>query len=161
MLKVLQAMLRQYMNWELPAVQARFRKARVTRDQMANIYKSTLYLSTHLILTTNFWGRYHYFQASQVAIVVKNLPANAGEIRDMVSICGLGRSSERGNGNPFQYSCPENPMDRGAWRAIIHGVTKSQKWLSATTQQHHCFHHIQIRNLGPEFASPAGREARQ
>ena len=55
--------------------------------------------------------------------VVKNLYASAG---DMGSISGLGRSPGEGSGNPFQYSCLGNPMDRGAWRATVHGVTKSQ-----------------------------------
>ena len=50
--------------------------------------------------------------ASQVALVVKNLPANAGDIRDSGWIPGLGRSPEGGHGNPLQYSCLENPMDR-------------------------------------------------
>ena len=58
--------------------------------------------------------------------VVKNPPANAGGTRDMGSIPGLGRSPGEGNGNPLQYSCLENSMGRGAWRAAIHGVTKSQ-----------------------------------
>ena len=53
--------------------------------------------------------------------VVKNLPANAG---DAGSIPGLARSPGGGNGNPLQYSCLENPMDRGAWWATVHGVTK-------------------------------------
>ena len=57
--------------------------------------------------------------------MVKNLPANAGDVRDAGLIPGSGRSPGEGNGNPFQYSCLENPMDRGAWRAIVHGVTKS------------------------------------
>ena len=57
--------------------------------------------------------------------MVKNLPANAGDIRDAGSIPGSGRSPGEGNGNRLQYSCLENPMDRGAWRAIVHGVTKS------------------------------------
>ena len=61
--------------------------------------------------------------ASQVALEVKNLPANTG---DMSSIPGLGRSPGEGNGNPFQYSCLENPMVRGAWQAVVvHVVTKS------------------------------------
>ena len=64
--------------------------------------------------------------ASQVALVVKNLPSNAGDVRDMGSIPGLGRSPGGGNGNPLQYSCLENPMDRGAWRATVYRVTKSQ-----------------------------------
>ena len=63
--------------------------------------------------------------ASQVALVVKYPPANAGDIRDVGSIPGLGRSSGGGHGNPLQYSCLENPMDRGAWWAIVHGIAKS------------------------------------
>ena len=53
--------------------------------------------------------------------MVKNLPANVG---DAGSIPGLSRSPGEGNGNPLQYSCMDNPMDRGAWRAIICGVAK-------------------------------------
>ena len=67
--------------------------------------------------------------ASQVAQVVKNPPANGRDTRDMSSIPGLGRSPGGGHGNPLQYSCLENPMDRGAWRATVHGVTKSLTWL--------------------------------
>ena len=59
--------------------------------------------------------------------VVKNLPANAGNAEDLGSVPGLGRSLGEGNGNPLQYSCLENPMDRRVWRAIVHGVPKSQK----------------------------------
>ena len=62
--------------------------------------------------------------------VVKNMPANEGDTRDVSSIPGLGRSSEGGNGNPLQSSCLENPMDRGVWRATVHGVAKSQIQLS-------------------------------
>ena len=62
-----------------------------------------------------------------MALVVKNLPAhaNAGGLRDTGSIPGLGRSPGEGNGNSLQYSCLENPMDRGAWRATVHRVAKS------------------------------------
>ena len=56
----------------------------------------------------------------------KNLPTNAGDARDMGSIPGSGRSPGGGHGNPLQYSCLENPMDRGALRATVHRVTKSQ-----------------------------------
>ena len=63
---------------------------------------------------------------SQVALVVKNPPAKAGDLRDMESILGSGRSPGEENGNPFQYSFLENPMDRGAWRAIVNGIVKSQ-----------------------------------
>ena len=65
-------------------------------------------------------------RASQVVLVVKNPPINAIDIRDTGSIPGSGRSPGEGNGNPLQYSCLENPMDRGAWWATAHGVTKSQ-----------------------------------
>ena len=54
--------------------------------------------------------------------VIKNLPANAGDPRDPDSIPGLGRSLREGNGNPLQYSCLENPMDRGVWQATVHVV---------------------------------------
>ena len=63
--------------------------------------------------------------ASQVALVVKNLPANAGELRDAALIPGSGRSLGGGHGNPLQYSCLESPMDRGAWWATVHRVAKS------------------------------------
>ena len=61
---------------------------------------------------------------------IKNLPANAGDARDMGLIPGSGRSFERENGNPLQYSCLKNSMDRGAWWATVHGVAKSQTQLS-------------------------------
>ena len=61
-----------------------------------------------------------------MAPVVKNPPANAGDIRDADSIPGSGRSPGEGHGKPLQYSCLDNPMDREAWRATVHGVTKSQ-----------------------------------
>ena len=60
-----------------------------------------------------------------MAVEVKNLPANAEGVRDMGSILGLERSPGGGHGNPLQYSCLENPMDRGAWWATVHGVAKS------------------------------------
>ena len=61
-----------------------------------------------------------------LALVVKNPPANAGDVKDAGSIPGLGTSHGVGNGNPFQYSCLENSMDRGDWWAKIHGVAKGQ-----------------------------------
>ena len=63
--------------------------------------------------------------ASQVVLIIKNPPASAGDSGDTVSIPGLGRSCGEGNGNPLQYSCLENPMDRGAWWATVHRVAKS------------------------------------
>ena len=62
---------------------------------------------------------------SQVALVVKNPPANAGDTRDMDSVPGSGRSPGGGHGNPLQDSHLENPMARGAWWATIHDVTES------------------------------------
>ena len=61
----------------------------------------------------------------QVARVVKNPPANGADIRDAGSIPGSRGSSGGGHGNPLQYSCLENPKDRGAWQATVHGVAKS------------------------------------
>ena len=58
--------------------------------------------------------------------MVKNPSANAGDIKDTGLIPGLGRSPGGGHGNPLQYSCLENSMDRGAWRALAHRLAKSQ-----------------------------------
>ena len=60
-----------------------------------------------------------------VVLVVKNLPANVGDTRDVGSIPGLGRYPEEGNGNPIQYSCLENSKDRGDWQATVQGVAES------------------------------------
>ena len=81
-------------------------------------------------------------------VVVKNMPANA---RDVGSIPGLGRSPGGGNGNPLQYSCLENPMDREAWKATVHEVAKSQIRLSSwDTQTGPHSHSVCLRlNSGP------------
>ena len=65
-------------------------------------------------------------EASQVALVVKNPPANAGDIRDAGLVPGLGRYPGGEHGNPLQYSCLENPMDRGVWQAAVHRVEHIQ-----------------------------------
>ena len=67
--------------------------------------------------------------------MVKNLPANAGDIRDMSSIPGSGRSHGGGHDNPLQYSCLENPMDRRTWWATVHGVANNWTQL----KRHFCF----------------------
>ena len=76
--------------------------------------------------------------ASQVVLVVKNPPANADRL--VGSVPGSERSPGGGQGNPLQYSCLENPMDRGAWQSVVHGVAQSQTWLKQlimhTTQSH-------------------------
>ena len=65
-------------------------------------------------------------RASQMALLVENLPANVGDVRDVGSIPGLGRSPGGGHGNPLLNSCLENSMERGAWQATVHRVSKSQ-----------------------------------
>ena len=91
--------------------------------------------------------------ASQVALVVKNPPANAGDVRDGGSVPGLGRLPGGRHDNPLQYSCLKNPMDRGAWSATFCGVRQSRtrpKWLSthAQTQNSSGQHSLQ-RELVP------------
>ena len=68
---------------------------------------------------------YYALWASEEVTVVKNLPASAGAVRDLGSVPALGRTPGRGPGNPLQYSCLENPVDRGAWRVTVHRITES------------------------------------
>ena len=81
------------------------------------------------------WG------ASQVALVVKNQAASAGDIRNLGSIPGFGRSLGEGNGNPLQPSCLENPMDRGAWWATVHEITKN--WTRLKRLSVYIFPHLE------------------
>ena len=69
--------------------------------------------------------------------MVKNLPASSGDVKDTGSIPGLGRFPGEGHGDPLQYSCLKNPMDRGAWWATVHGVTKSQTRLKRLSMHAH------------------------
>ena len=78
-----------------------------------------------------------FFGASQMVLAVKNLPANAGDIRDVGLILWWERSPGEGNGTPLQYSCLENPMDRGAWWATVHGVTQSWTQLMYLSRAQH------------------------
>ena len=82
------------------------------------------------------------YWASQVAQLVKNPPASAG---DVSSIPGSGRSPGEGNGNPLQYSCLENPKDRGAWQATVHGVAESD---ATELQLMHMLLFTKLRTLG-------------
>ena len=75
------------------------------------------------VQSSNYWIT-REFPVLQVVLVVKNSPANAGDIRDTGSILGSGRYPGEGHGNPLQYSCLENPMDRGTWWATVHRVAK-------------------------------------
>ena len=77
--------------------------------------------------------------------VVKNLPASAGGAEDVGSIPGLGRSPGEGNGSPFQYSCLENPMDRRAWRAAVHGVAELDTAEHVRACTHTCNTHTYAR----------------
>ena len=79
-----------------------------------------IYIYIHIYAYIYIWG-------------LKNPPANAGDIRDACLIPGSGRSPEEGNGTPLQYSCLENPIDRGAWQATVHVVTQS--WMTEATAQ--------------------------
>ena len=80
-----------------------------------------------------------------MAVVVKNLPANAEGVRDVGLIPGLGRYPGGGNGKPLKYSCLQNPMDRGAWQATAHAVAKSRTRLSDC--HCHCQCHLRIHPI--------------
>ena len=86
-----------------------------------------------------------------MALVVKNTPANAGDLRDVSSIPGLGRSPGGGHGNPLQYSCLENPMDRGDWWVVVHGVRKS--W----TQLKQFSMHVGMHEWNTDLRNSAGQ----
>ena len=77
--------------------------------------------------------------ASQVVLVVNNLPTDAGDIRDAGWIPGLGRSSGGGLGNPLQYSCLDNPRDREAWWATVHRVANTQTPLKCLSTHTHMY----------------------
>ena len=95
-------------------------------------------------------------RVSQVAPMVKNPPANAGDTRDMGLIPRSGRSPGGRNGNPLQYSCLEDPVDRGVWRATVLEVAKSRTGL----KRQHGARHRQRRRCWP-FPGPAGEPSSQ
>ena len=89
---------------------------------------------------------YSLHEASQVVPVVKNLPANAGHLRDADSVPGSGRSPGGGHGNLLQYTCLENPVDGGAWWATVHGVTRESDTKEATEHTHtHTHTHTKLQ----------------
>ena len=79
--------------------------------------------------TSKLFILFFFFLTSKVVPVVKDPPANTGDIRNMGSTPGLGRSPGEGHGNSLQHSCLENPIDRGAWQATVLRVTQSQTQL--------------------------------
>ena len=94
-----------------------------------------IYIYTHIYI--NIWD-------SQVELVVKNLPANAGNLRDTGLIPGWGRSPGRGHGNLLQYSCLKYSMDSGAWQATVHKVAKSWTQLKQLSIHEHKYVHMYI-----------------
>ena len=88
---------------------------------------------------------------SLVGSAVKNLPTNVGDVGDTGSIPGSGRSPGEGNGNPLQYSYLENHVDRGAWWAIVHGVTKRH---NLATKQQQPFHSAHTETWSHSTSSP-------
>ena len=97
-------------------------------SSLQNCKKINFYCRSH-----SACGTWYFVMASQVALVVKNMSVNAGDATDVGSIPGLGRSPGEGSGNPLEYSCLRNPMDREEPGRLVHGVTKSWTWLSAHT----------------------------
>ena len=130
---------------------AQWPDARDPRRPLAECHRGLQYLLHTLHFLWHPWAEcmqpwylHRVYDFSEVLIlppngirgsVVKNLPASIGDKGDMGSILGSGRSPGEGNGNPLQYSYLENPPDRGAWWATVHGVTKSQTWLRPHTHQ--------------------------
>ena len=104
-------------------------------------------------------------RVSQMALVVKkkkkkNMPANAGDERDMGLISGSGRSLGEGDGNPLQDSCLENAMGRGAWQPTVHGVTRSPTWLSMSTSASGTNRRWGV-GFSPSFSAPHNYDIRE
>ena len=93
-------------------------------------FSKCIHLFQHQALNNPSFLQYYLIRASHVTPGVKNLPANAGDRRDVGLIPGWGRSPGGGHGNPLQYSYLKNPMDRGAWWVTVQGVAKSRTRLN-------------------------------
>ena len=109
-------------------------EVRVVRKPQAGILRTYQWTEDPYQETLSCWPLFNRTShilswASQVMLVVKNLPASAGDVRDMGSVPGLGRFPGGGHGNPLQYSGLENSMNRGAWWATVHRAAKRQTWL--------------------------------
>ena len=107
----------------------------------------------------------NFFSKGQVALLVKNLPSNVGDVRVQCSIPGLGRSPGRGNGNPLQYFYLENSMVRAAWKPTVHGIAKSRIRLSMGTHKyiHTCIYKTGTDSQNSEINlwSPKGKRDRE
>ena len=112
------------------------------REAMLRCQEFTLFFKGFFFLMWIIFKNFYLFiavldlQASQMALMVKNLPATAGDVRNTGLIPGSGRSLREGKGNILQYSRLENPMDRGAWQATVHRVAKGQRWLKRLSTAH-------------------------
>ena len=103
------------------------------------------YLSSHLKLSPGHSPKNNWFcprgmLGNSSAYINMHLDANVGNIRDTSSVPGPGRSPGGGHGNPLQYSCLENPVDRGAWQTTVHRVTKSQTRLKQLSMHTHMWY---------------------
>ena len=111
-------------------------RARI-QESVARICLRAYYMPSIILGISIYRISFHFLSRMSLCLLfvdIKNPPANAGNTRDMVLIPGLGRSSGEGNGNPLQYSCLKNSMDRGAWRATVHKVSQSRTRQSAHTR---------------------------
>ena len=126
------------LEWSPPVTQAELLN-------MADSFKLLSHISVHTIYNNNM-----YFGL----IMCLAVPTNAGHIRDSSSFPGLGRSPGGGHGNPLQYSCLENPMDRGAWRATVHTVVQS--WIRLKRLSTHA--HMRQRQFQEPVQSYATKE---
>ena len=116
------------------------------------IYRHThhIHTYTHTHTHTHTHTYIHTYIRLPYWLSSKESACNAGPARHSGSILGLGRSPGEGNGNPLQYSCLENPMDRGAWRATVHGVTKSWtqlKRLSTHSTHTHTYRYVYVYDI--------------
>ena len=101
------------------------------------------------MITYGDWNgkEWRYWGFSQVVLVVKNLLANARDVRDSGLIPGSGRSLGGGNDNPLQYSCLENSMDRGAWWVTVHGVAKESDKTEQLNNRNILVYYLDVRTI--------------
>ena len=125
-----------YSQFQTALGKNRLRKANLLSKILLILVKTPVVLLNTRLCCCFFKILTHLIISFPGSVVVKNLPANARDIKEVGSIPRLGWSPGGGHGNPFQYSCLENLMDREAWKACIQRITKNQtglKWLSMCT----------------------------